>query len=209
LDVDITHPGNNSLAVENTTWSSRERMIDGQYEFAVHNYADRSGKDGFNAEIEVDGQVFKFEHVKRLLRNQRVVVAVVTLSKGTFSIDPKLTHTEDARNVWGLKSNEFHPVKMVTYSPNMWSGKKIGNLHYMFIVDQCINPDQPSGFFNEYVIDELREHRHVIEALVNEMRVAPSENQLSGFGFSSTIPANVTLRIVDDNSKKRIVNVVF
>ena len=65
----------------------------------------------------------------------------------------------------------------------------------MFMLKDCINPDNPNGFFNEYLTNELYNHRKVFEALGSKMRVADCDNQLSGLGFSSTKRNDIVVRV--------------
>lgn len=75
---------------------------------------------------------------------------------------------------------------MVMFSPNYWDEQKeIGNKHYFFILEGCKNQTQPRGFFNEFLNEKLMKQKRVFEALGSRMRVEPSDNQLSGLGFSS------------------------
>jgi len=71
----------------------------------------------------------------------------------------------------------------------------------------CQNPEQPNGFFNEYLKNELLEHKRVFEALGSKMRVEPSEEQLSGVGFSSTQRNSLVVRVTGHVT--RILKAVF
>tara|TARA_Y100000310_G_scaffold65199_1_gene60705 strand:+ start:1614 stop:3644 length:2031 start_codon:yes stop_codon:yes gene_type:complete len=187
LDVDIVNPGRN-VAVENITWPIRSKMQRGTYRFLVHNYSHNGGRTGFTAEIEYDGQLYSFAYDKELRPKEKVDVAEVTmLPSGEFTINEKLLSSVSSREVWGLKTNEFHPVSVVMFSPNYWDGQdKIGHRHYFLMLDGCRNDEEPNGFFNEFLREDLMKQKRVFEALGAKMRVEASPNQLSGVGFSAT-----------------------
>lgn len=187
LDVDIINP-NRKVAVENITWTDEKKMKEGIYRFLVHNYTNRNGKSGFSAEIEYDNQIYHFEYGNPLRNNEKVGVAEIKFDKRKgIEFVKSLPSTESTKTVWNLQTNQFHPVNVCMFSPNYWDEQKgIGNKHYFFMLKDCINDTQPNGFFNEFLKEDLMEHKKVFEALGSKMKVEPSDEQLSGLGFSST-----------------------
>ncbi|MCK5661548.1 MAG: hypothetical protein KAH86_09320, partial [Methanosarcinales archaeon] len=194
LDVDIITPIKNKPAVENIVYENKGTMQKGVYEMSVHNYSDRGGIDGFRAEIEFDGVTHSFDYTKSLRQKEKVAVAEVTLSIDGFSIKNMIASELQCRELWGITVNKFIHVSSICLSPNYWDGE-IGNKHYMFMLKDCINPDNPNGFFNEYLKNDLHEHRKVFEALGSKMRVDDCDSQLSGLGFSSTQKNSIIVRV--------------
>ena len=87
LDVDIINPEEGKAAVENITWTDRNKMSSGIYKFFVHQYSYRNGHSGFRAEIAFDRQIYKYDYRDTLTDGVIVHVAEVTLqSDGRFSI---------------------------------------------------------------------------------------------------------------------------
>jgi hypothetical protein len=212
LDVDIIHPSGQTkdgIAVENITWSDLSRMPEGTYRMFVHNYNHNGGRSGFTAEVEFDGQIHTFAYNKELRQGEQVHVAEVTYSKKNgFTIVEKIPSSMASRKLWNLDTNQFHPVSVIMMSPNYWDGQDgIGNRHFFFILKGCQNTEQPNGFFNEYLKNKLLEHKRVFEALGSKMRVAPSEEQLSGVGFSSTQRNSLVVRV--EGHVNRTLKIVF
>lgn len=208
LDVDIRIP-NDKVAVENITFPLMSSLRVGEYKFYVHNYSHRGGVSGFSAEIEFDGQIFHYEYNRDVKAGENVIVALVTYNKTTgFTIKSPLSSTTSSKEVWGIATNKFQRVSSVMYSPNYWDDQKgTGNKHYFFIVDGCKNESTPRGFFNEFLKEDLLEHRKVFEALGSKMRVEDSNDQMSGLGFSSTQKSDVIVKV--KGSFNRMLKIIF
>ena len=208
LDVDIMHPISGKPAIENIIWTSTRNMKEGTYKFWVHNFAHRSGRTGFKAEIEFDGQIYRFDYPKELRQDENVMVANVQFKNGSFKITEAMPASISSRTEWGLKTNQFHQVSMCMFSPNYWDGQDgIGHRHYFFMMNGCINDGKPNGFFNEFLRNDFLPHRRVFEALGSKMHVKDSGEQLSGLGFSSTKRNNVVCKV--SGQIERMIKVVF
>jgi len=207
LDVDIISP--DGVAVENITWQETRRMTKGKYEFMVHCYTSRGAKSGFTAEIEFNNRIFSFAYPRPLRQGEYINVADVSFDGKEFKmVKEHLTSSETSVEIWNLYSNKFHPVSACMYSPNYWDDQKgIGHRHYFFLLKGCRNDENPNGFFNEFLNEELMPHKRVFEALGSKMRVEDSENQLSGLGFSSTKRASLVCRV--KGSFERVIRLTF
>lgn len=208
LDVDITWPDQGKAAVENITWPDIKKMKEGEYSFYVHCFASRGGKTGFRAEIEFDGNIYSFNYDKPLHGGQNVAVAKVTLKDGKFSIKELLPSSTSTREIWGVNSNQFVPVSVAMYSPNYWDEQTgNGNRHYFFMLKDCVNPEKPNGFYNEFLKADLLQHKRVFEALGSQMAVQSVDDQLSGVGFSETQHNSFIVKV--QGATERVLKVVI
>lgn len=213
LDVDITHPveqcrNSNGVAVENITFPSKERMIPGTYKFYVNQFSYR-GSQGFKAEIEVNGEIHSYEYNKPVRGNVQVAEVILDQA-GNFKVVDKLSGNcaTISKDVWGIKTLQFTPVSVVCYSPNYWDEQKgIGHQHLFFMLKDCINPEEPNGYYNEFLKPELEQHRRVFEALGAKAHVKDVDDQLSGVGFSLTKRNDLIIKV--KGATERVLKVKF
>lgn len=209
LDVDIIDP-NGRIAVENITWADRRRMQSGTYKFFVHQFSGGVRK-GFRAEVEFNGEIYTFDYNKSMRSGENVQVAEVVLdSNGNFSIKEKLSgnSTIISKEIWGISTNQFVPVSVICYSPNYFDEQDgIGHRHLFFMLKDCKNGEEPNGYYNEFLKNELVEHKRVFEALGAKCHVEDTEDQLSGIGFSMTKRADLVVKI--KGATERIMKIKF
>ena len=207
LDVDITQPSG-EVAVENITWADKSKMRPGVYKFFVHQFAFRNSK-GFKAEVEFDGEIHSYEYNQPVRGN--IQVAEVTLDKnGNFSIKDMLPGNSaiTSKEVWGVKTNQFVPVSVVCYSPNYFDEQDgIGHRHLFFMLKDCVNKEEPNGYYNEYLKEELMKHKRVFAALGTKCHVVDTDDQLSGIGFSMTKRAELIVKV--KGATERIMKIKF
>ena len=194
LDVDIIHPVKGQPAVENITWADM-KYLNGKYDFFVHKYTDRGGRSGFRAEIEFDGIIYSYDCRDMFSGNK--AVATVTVNNGQFSIRHNMPNSESTKEVWGIHTNTFVPVSVICYSPNYWDHQNgVGNKHYMFMLKDCVNPEMPNAWYNEFLNSDLYPaHRKVMEVMGLKAHVQDTNDQLSGLGFSSTLRNELVVKV--------------
>lgn len=211
LDIDITQPNTQmpgKASVENITWLDKSRMKSGVYKFFVNQYEARGSK-GFKAEVEFDGEIYSFEYNRPVSGNVQVAEVILD-SDGNFTIKEKLSgsSTISSRNIWGVNTNQFVPVSVISYSPNYFDEQDgIGHRHLFFFLKNCVNTEEPNGYYNEFLKNELAEHKRVFEALGAKCHVEDTDDQLSGIGFSMTKRAELIVKV--KGATERIMKVKF
>lgn len=195
IDIDITRPKDqvsNGIAVENIFYYN---IKDGTYKFYIHNFNDRGGQ-GVRAEIFINGDTYQYEFKGRVTKD--IVLATLTVKNGKITIKHGEYFVgegeEKSENIYGLDTVKFHPVTLICLSPNYWSDNT-GNKHYFFFLKDCKAPDNMPGFHTEFLNDELRLHRKVLEVLSSTISVESTDNQLSGLGFNATVKDELIVRI--------------
>jgi hypothetical protein len=189
LDVDMNAGGSSSRTpVENIVHSNKTRVQEGLYKLRVHNYSKRETIDvGFEAEIEFNGNIYNFAYPQAVKNGEYITVAEFKFThKHGVELIKSLPTQVISRPLWGIPTQTFHKVRAIMLSPNYWDEHKVGNKHYFFMLEGCINEGQARGFFNEFLVDELTPHRKVFEQVGAHMKTENSDQQLSGLGFSST-----------------------
>lgn len=209
LDVDMNAgAGHTRTPVENIFYPSLGKMASGKYSLSVHCWSKREGKDdGFEVEVDVHGDVRRFAYNKPMRQGQYVAVVDMEVSNGKVSFSDRLPPTSVSRSMWGLDTGHFHAVTAVMLSPNYWNGNGVGNKHYFFMLENCINPGTVRGFYNEFLRADLNEHRKVLEMVGAKMSTSAAMHQLSGLGFSSTQRDSLLCKVT--GAFTRVIRVTF
>lgn len=206
LDIDITQP-NGKLSVENITYPSLSKMIDGVYKLFIHQFAERGSK-GFKCEIEFDGEIYYYEYDKPVFNKTNIQIAEVTLKAGQFVIKHILPEsTISSKEIYALETNRFHKVNLVCLSPNHWGNNSVGNKHYFFMLDGCKSPIPIRGFHNENLLPDLAQHRKVLEVLGATNVIESTNKQLSGLGFNATVRDELIVKL--QGTHKRMMKIKF
>ncbi|MFN8575245.1 MAG: hypothetical protein U0354_00160 [Candidatus Sericytochromatia bacterium] len=211
LDVDM-NAGNGSSreAVENIVYPKRSSMRAGRYILQVNNFVKRESIDvGFDVEIEFDGIIHNFSYPKPVAHKETITVAEIEYNKNEFKIINSIpsSTSQVVKEAWGISTQSFQKVSVVMLSPNHWDEKAVGNKHYFFMLENCVNDGKARGFFNEFLNEELNSHRKVLEIVGAKMKTNESNNQLSGLGFSSTQRNSLLCKV--KGSFSRIIKIVF
>lgn len=198
LDVDMNgmDKRDDVAPVENIVWPRKENARPGRHEIVVHNYSKRSTANvGFEVEVEVMGQLYSYEHPTDLRSNATVTVGYIVVGRdGKITVEG-LKAGSASNEKWGVSTEVWTPVDLITKSPNFWNEKAVGHEHVFFMLKDCKNEDGTRGFYNEYLRDELHEHRKVFEVVSGQLKVPYSKDQLSGIGFSVTKRDEIQVRV--------------
>lgn len=202
LDVDMNAGGGHTREpVENVSWTT---VRDGSYRVCVNQYNRRETADvGFVIEIESGGNRSQFSYKAGV--NALVEVCTLQIKAGVIvnmDIAKGIEGGGLSQEKWGIKTETFVKVQTLMNSPNYWDDNAVGNKHWIFMLDGCINPEPARGIYNEFLNSKLDEHRKVFEVLGDKTKCKVTHNQLSGMGFSSTRQDAVTLRVKGVSGQK-------
>jgi hypothetical protein len=194
----------NQIHVENIYFIDESKLKNGQYTYWVNQFAAKNSQ-GFKAEIEINGTIYSYEYNSPVRAD--VKIATVTYKDGQFNIEHHLPETNSSKNVWGIDTEHFHKVNLVCLSPNHWGENNVGNKHYFFMLDGCKSDVPMRSFHNENLNGELLKFRKVMEVLADTRKLEPTDNQLAGLAFNSTVRDEVILKL--SGSHKRAIKVIF
>lgn len=207
LDVDANAGSTRTDPVENIICPDINHMPAGNYKVVVNQFSRRNTTDvGFKLEFEVLGELKTIEY-DQMVRGRNTVIEFEITHNREFKVIKSWDSTDTAKDLWGLRTQDFVPVDMIMNSPNHWDGEKTGNKHLFFMLKDCKRPDDCRGLYNEFLRPELEGDRKVFEILGAKLRVQPSDNQLSGVGFSETLRKEVVLRLTGQS--QRVIKVQF
>ena len=209
LDVDMNAgTGTSRSAVENIIFEHKQRMLEGEYTVIVNNFSRRETIDcGYAIEVECNGVLANFESkTSPSSGNSDVVIKFNYDKKNGIAINGESKQKVFSKEKWALKTNQFIKVKSIMLSPNYWKNGS-GNKHFLFLLEGCVNDEKVRPFFNEFLKQELNDHRKVFEVMASKLEVPFTANQLSGLGFSSTKENKLILSIT--GSFKRTIKIKF
>jgi len=209
LDLDANGiDGERDDPAENIIYVDKRKMKEGVYRLAVNNWNRCSNGKGFEVEIEFDGNIHHIQYEKVLKSGENIDVVSIKYSKANgFEIIKSLPSSQSVRTVWNVPTNTFQKVNVMMMSPNFWDEKAVGNKHYFFMLENCLNDGTARGFFNEFLKEDLNTHRKVFEVIGSKMKADSVPDQLSGIGFSATQRNSLVCRV--KGSFTRTIKITF
>lgn len=204
LDVDMNGMDRHNAEdpVENVSFRSPE---DGSYKVVVNNYnSRRSDSKGFVIEVESQGQINQYSRQISPANGQSFEIGRIMVKGGVvvdIQFDKAMTGGGFTQEKWGIKTEQYVKVETLMYSPNHWDDQVIGNRHWIFALAGCVNPDATRGIYNEFLDSALDKHRKVFEVIGARTMCPPTDEQLSGLGFSSTKGESLQVQVTEGNRR--------
>lgn len=191
LDMNGLDKHDDENPVENIIYKKMPK--DGVYKVVVNNYSKRSTKsNAFTIQVKAFDITTNFNYPLDTKTDRNVNVVKIHIKDGDVvkleTLNDHITTTGgiSGEELWGITTGSFIPVTKIFYSPNYWGENKVGNKHLIFALKGCNSTDPQRGFFNEFLKEELMKNRKVFEILGSKTKAQPTNNQVSGLGFSST-----------------------
>lgn len=206
LDVDMNAGhGKTREPVENVVWANS--MPNGAYKVVVHQFTQRETSDvGFTIEVENSNRLTYYTYNKALRPKQEVHVCTLHMKGGAIERveagDPGISSAAIKQTKWGLTTEQFVKVTMVTNSPNYWGSNAVGNKHTFFVLDGCACDEEMRGIYNEFLHSRLEPHRKVFELIGDKTKCAVTANHLAGLGFSSTKKDSLVVRVRSGKTRR-------
>ena len=146
---------------------------------------------GFDIQVEILGEITTYRYESKFTKRHHPVLSL-TYKNGKIVIDnvnPELKLINKSS-----VDTKFITVDHVMLSPNYWNAE-VGNKHVFFTTKDFDLEQDVRGFFNEYLDNDLNEHRKVFEILGNRTKISDNkENALRGYGFSTTMDNQLIVR---------------
>lgn len=209
LDVDMNVRDPVCDPVENMSFTSAN-LADGEYTIAVNQYRQRETTDvGCTIEIECDGAIQQW-HYKNAVRG-RAVFGSIVIKNGSIEniiVNSGWENFSAPVQKWNISTEQYQTVSAITLSPNFWNQSAVGNKHWIFVIDGCKTPDNVRGIYNEYLTQDLMQHRKVFEVLGSKTKCKNTDEQVSGLGFSSTQREELNFCVTTADGQKKTITVV-
>jgi len=208
LDIDMNAGGRHQsrTPVENVIYPIVSR--EGTYTVKVDQFSRQETRDvGFNVQIECRGVTYDISYPGAMnSRHLAVASFEYSRSEGILNFKSPFTSASSGSRpsdtVGGIKTNVWHKVLGILFSPNHWGASEAGNKHLIFALKDARISTPLRGFFNEYLRSDLAPHGKVFELLGAKKLVAPDGDQVTGVGFSLTQRNSFLVRI--DGVVKRV-----
>ncbi len=205
LDIDANANKIMEKPVENIYCHKSVEALKGKkYVIKVHNYTQRTVEgSNYSLRVKVKDKVFIINS-KSPLRHKALDTLIISLSnKGN-----EVTLTQSKNMIINQKDVEgkFFKVNSVMLSPNYWDSNKVGNKHYFFMLDNVeFDNEDLKGFYVEFLKEELKPYRRVMQYLANTKQCNTVNNALVGVGFSVSQRKELIIKV----NNKRTYNVQF
>ena len=209
LDLDMNgldkHDSENP--VENLIWLNQKDFPNNKVKIKVDYYSGHNNdpkRYGFDLQVEIMGAITTYRFESKFTGSNVHFLSLVR-KNGTIVI-------EDLHQSLKLVSQttvdaQFITVDHVLLSPNYWDAE-VGNKHIFFTTKDFDLEQDVRGFFNEYLDNDLNQHRKVFETLGNRTKISDNkENALRGYGFSTTMDNQLIVRATTASGRQDLFNI--